>query len=156
MSSSPVRFDCHVHVMISHIDVVRHLESPFSSKYYEAARSLEAILRAGVTTVRDAAGADLGTKMAVDNGLAIGPRMKIPITMIGQTGGHSDGWMASGCIFGVLGGSPGVPDGVVDGPDEMRKKVREVIRARCRLDQDCDLGRSRLSTRQPSPAAPSP
>lgn len=125
----PGLFDCHVHVMVSHINVVRHLESPFSYRFYETARSLEAILRTGITTVRDAAGADLGTRTAVERGLVIGPRMKIAITMIGQTGGHSDGWLASGCALELLGGNPGVPKGVVDGPDEMRKKVREVIRA---------------------------
>ena len=66
--------------------------TPFSYQFYEAARNLEATLRAGVTTVRDAGGADLGIKQAVADGLIDGPRMQISLAMLSQTGGHGDGW----------------------------------------------------------------
>ena len=61
----PGLFDCHTHVMFSHIDLMRGIQTPFSYRFYEGARNLEATLRAGITTARDAGGADLGVKQAV-------------------------------------------------------------------------------------------
>jgi imidazolonepropionase-like amidohydrolase len=57
--------------------------------------------------------------------------MQISISMISQTGGHGDSWMVCGgeMPFGVGAEHPGKPRGIVDGPDEMRRKVRELIRA---------------------------
>ena len=68
----PGLFDCHTHVTISSVDLWRAAQQPFSYQFYEAARNLEATLRIGVTTVRDAGGADLGIKEAVDDGLVAG------------------------------------------------------------------------------------
>jgi imidazolonepropionase-like amidohydrolase len=124
----PGLFDCHTHLMLSHVDQWRILQTPFSYKFYEAARNLEATLQAGVTTVRDAGGADLGMKEAVADGLIRGPRLQISITMISQTGGHADDWFPSGMSVALLPAHPGAPPGVVDGPDEMRRKVRELVR----------------------------
>jgi imidazolonepropionase-like amidohydrolase len=78
--------------------------------------------------VRDAGGADLGVKTAVDRGLVRGPRMQISIRMLSQTGGHGDEWMASGAHVPFFMEYPGSPSALVDGPEEMRKKVRELIR----------------------------
>ncbi len=125
----PGFFDCHVHVMFSHIDMWELLQQPFSYSFYVAAHNLAATLRAGVTSVRDAGGADLGVKQAVEDGLVLGPRMQISITMLSQTGGHGDGWMASGQHVELLYPHPGRPSGVVDGEDEVRRKVRELARA---------------------------
>jgi imidazolonepropionase-like amidohydrolase len=124
----PGLFDCHTHVAISHIDYMRHLQTPFSYRFYEAAKNLEATLRTGITTVRDAGGADLGMKQAVENGLIPGPRMQITIRMISQTGGHGDDWVPSGASLSLFHPYPGSPDNIVDGPEEMRKKVRELVR----------------------------
>jgi imidazolonepropionase-like amidohydrolase len=79
--------------------------------------------------VRDAGGADLGVQRAVDDGLIDGPRMQIAINALSQTGGHGDGWLPSGLTTFLLSPHPGRPGGVVDGPEEMRKRVREIIRA---------------------------
>ncbi len=125
----PGFIDCHVHVMFGGLDIWRLLQTPFSYQFYIAARNLEATLQTGITTVRDAGGADLGVKQAVDDGLVRGPRMQISITMISQTGGHGDGWMASGQHVRLLDPHPGRPSGVVDGEQEMRRKVRELVRA---------------------------
>ena len=92
----PGLFDCHTHVVVSSIDTMRLLQTPFSYRFFEAARNLEATLRIGITTVRDAGGADLGVKEAVANGLVRGPRMQISLSMLSQTGGHGDGWMPFG------------------------------------------------------------
>lgn len=127
----PGLFDCHTHVMIDHIDLWRHVQTPFSYQFYVAARNLEKTLRIGITSVRDAGGADLGVKRAVQDGLVMGPRMQISIRMLTQTGGHGDDWYVSGAEvatpFGIP--HPGAPSGLVDGPDEMRRAVRAMIRA---------------------------
>ena len=54
--------------------------------------------------------------------------MQISITMLSQTGGHGDDWLASGQTVGLFTAHPGRPSGIVDGPEEMRRKVRELIR----------------------------
>ena len=125
----PGLFDCHTHVVVSSIDTMQLIQTPFSYRFFQAARNLEATLRIGITTVRDAGGADLGVKQAVEDGLVKGPRMHISLGMLSQTGGHGDAWMPFGGLVDVLlGAHPGVPDTIVDGPDEMRRKVRELIR----------------------------
>lgn len=124
----PGLFDTHVHVMLSHIDMWKIVQTPFSYRFFEAARNLEATVKAGITTVRDAGGADLGIKQAVEDGLIAGPRMHISLKMLSQTGGHGDGWMASGSTVDLFPPYPGMPETIVDGVDEMRHKVRELIR----------------------------
>src|SRR3954453_8085559 len=127
----PGLFDCHVHVMLSGVDLLRLLQTPFSYGFYEAVHNLRRTLAQGITSVRDAGGADLGVAQAVTDGLIAGPRMQISISMLSQTGGHGDSWMVCGgeLPFGVGAGHPGKPRGIVDGPDEMRRKVRELVRA---------------------------
>ncbi len=73
-------------------------------------------------------GVDLGLKMAVEQGLIPGPRLKISINILSQFGGHNDHTEAAGVdsVFPVL---PGIPDCICDGPDECRKRTREMIRA---------------------------
>jgi imidazolonepropionase-like amidohydrolase len=125
----PGLFDCHVHVVLRGVDTVERLQAPFSYQFFHAARQLGAMRRLGITHARDAAGADLGVKQALEDGLIAGPRLQIAITMISQTGGHADGWLASGNHLESRIAHPGRPHGVADGPDEVRRKVREVIRA---------------------------
>jgi imidazolonepropionase-like amidohydrolase len=115
--------------MVSGVDLVRRLQRPFSYQFFEAARNLAATLDCGITTVRDAGGADLGVQRAVNDGLIDGPRMQIAISALSQTGGHGDGWLPSGITTSLMSPHPGRPTGIVDGPEEMRKRVREIIRA---------------------------
>jgi imidazolonepropionase-like amidohydrolase len=125
----PGLFDCHTHVVFSHVDTWRHVNTPFSYPFYQAIGNLGATLDVGITTVRDAGGADLGLQQAVADGLVRGPRLRISITMLSQTGGHGDDWYPSGYEAGFGVPYPGMPSGIVDGPDEMRRKVRLLIRA---------------------------
>jgi imidazolonepropionase-like amidohydrolase len=125
----PGLFDTHVHVMFGHVDVWRLMQEPFSYRFYDSIRNLEATLRIGITTVRDAGGADLGVKRALEEGIVRGPRVQISITMLSQTGGHGDGWLPSGAQAEIFPAYPGVPTSIVDGPDEIRRKVRELVRA---------------------------
>jgi len=125
----PGLFDCHTHVCTSGLDpLVVILERPFSYHFYEAQRNLATTLRIGITTIREAGGADLGIKQAVEDGLIPGPRMQISIIMLSQTGGHGDAWMPPGYRVPFMIEHPGRPSGIVDGPDEMRRKVRELRR----------------------------
>ena len=124
----PGLIDTHVHVMIGHVDIWRHLQTPFSYRFYDAVRNLDATIGIGITTVRDAGGADLGVKQAVEDGIVRGPRLEISLTMLSQTGGHGDGWMPSGGTGELFPEYPGMPSSIVDGVDEARRKVRELIR----------------------------
>src|SRR5215212_2458602 len=125
----PGLFDCHVHVMISGVDMLRLLQTPFSYGFYEAVHNLRRTLALGITHIRDAGGADLGVAEAVRTGLIAGPRMQIAISMLSQTGGHGDGWHVCGADLPHLQPHPGRPQTIVDGPEEMRRKVRELLRA---------------------------
>ncbi len=124
----PGLFDCHVHPLMSHLDLMRSFQTPFSYKYFACARNLETTLKLGITTIRDAGGSDLGIKQAVQDGLINGPRMHISIVMLSQTGGHGDSWMPCGAHISARTVDPGRPNHIVDGPDEMRRKVRELVR----------------------------
>jgi imidazolonepropionase-like amidohydrolase len=126
---SPGFFDTHVHVTINSPNQVEIAETPFSLQFYNAARNLRRTLDAGITSIRDACGADLGIKEALTRGLIPGPRMQISISMLSQTGGHGDDWSACGMGTPFFVPHPGRPEAVVDGVDEVRKKVRELVRA---------------------------
>ena len=124
----PGLFDCHVHVCVSNVDLWGSVQQPFSRQFYEAARNLQKTLAIGITSVRDAGGADLGIKEALADGLIAGPRLQISIIMLSQTGGHGDDWYPSGAEVPFMGPHPGRPSGIVDGVDEIRRKVRELHR----------------------------
>ena len=126
----PGLFDCHVHLTGTYEDdelTVQH--RPFSYGFYQTPKNLLTTIALGITSVRDAGGADAGLRKAVNDGLLVGPRMQVAITMLSQTGGHNDEYLPSGGISAGWITYPGFPDGVCDGVDGVRQKVREVIRA---------------------------
>lgn len=126
----PGLIDCHVHVVHSPGPRLELLRTPFSYRFYRAVANLEATLAAGITTARDAAGADLGLKRALADGLVRGPRLQIALRILSQTGGHGDEWQLCGFAPGLAFPSyPGMPDGVIDGPEQARRAVREVVRS---------------------------
>ena len=136
----PGLIDTHVHIMIEGVNIPKMMTEPFSLKFYQAARHMRNTIDAGITSVRDAGGADLGVKTAVEQGLIVGPRMQISITALSITGGHGDGWMASGASFDLMPPYPGMPDAICDGVEEVRKKVREVLRAGAEVVKICSTG----------------
>lgn len=140
MTVLPGLIDCHVHVIASGVDVVKQASEPFSYQFYAAQRNLMRTLDIGVTTVRDAAGADLGMKYAVADGSIDGSDLSISISLLSQTGGHGDGWNIHGDVHRMAVPHPGRPDGVVDGVEEMRQRVREVIRAGADVIKVCTSG----------------
>ncbi|MFK4804344.1 amidohydrolase family protein [Microbacterium sp. ZW CA_36] len=131
MSIVPGLFDCHVHVMVRDLDVARSEQEPFSLAYYEALRNLSLLLDQGITSARDAAGADAGVKRAIEQNLIEGPRLQLALVMLSQTGGHGDLHLPSGGSrsMSMMMPHPGRPRAVRDGPDDVRRGVREVLRA---------------------------
>jgi imidazolonepropionase-like amidohydrolase len=125
----PGLIDAHVHVMLPYLDTVRLMETPFSMFFFLAEATLRRTLDCGITYVRDANGADLGLAQAVRSGLVDGPDLLITVQALSQTGGHGDYWLPSGCSLPPIPLHPGRPSGIVDGPEEVRKRVREIIRA---------------------------
>jgi imidazolonepropionase-like amidohydrolase len=86
-------------------------------------------LLAGFTTVRDLGSTDfidIALRNAIADGSIPGPRMLVAVRGIGATGGHADDF--SGYRYSLFGREPGIQDGVADGPVEIRKAVRWVIK----------------------------
>jgi imidazolonepropionase-like amidohydrolase len=131
MSLLPGLFDCHVHLAFRHedLDEVRVMNEPFSARFFRMAENMRTTLALGITTVRDASGADAGLKAALEEGTLVGPRMQISVQMLSMTGGHSDAWLPSGAVASWGVEYPGMPSGVCDGVDGVTAKVREMVRA---------------------------
>lgn len=136
----PGMIDTHVHLMLEGINLAKMITSPFSLRFFEAISHCRRTLEAGVMTVRDAGGADLGLKTAVERGLIAGPRMQISVTALSITGGHGDGWQPSGTSTDLLLAYPGMPTNICDGVEDVRRKVREVLRAGADIVKVCSTG----------------
>ncbi len=136
----PGMIDLHIHATTSNPGSLQAFTEPFSLQFYESVRNLEATLRVGITSARDAGGADLGTKVAVDSGLIKGPRLRLAISIMSQTGGHADFWQPSGVVGPTMGSHPGRPSGIADGVDEVRKATRRMLRAGADQIKICSTG----------------
>ena len=129
MTVMPGLIDCHVHLAGQWgYDLLRKLMTPPSLSLLYAVPNTRATIEAGITTVRDAGGTPAGVKLAIDRGLFAGPRMLVAVSFLSQTGGHGDSFMPC-CLDMGRQLPPDIPHGVVDGLDEMRHKVREILRA---------------------------
>lgn len=136
----PGMIDTHVHIMFDGINIPKMLTTPFSYNFFTTIDRMRRTIDAGITSVRDAGGADLGVKRAVEDGVVVGPRMQISVTALSITGGHGDGWMPSGFSLDLFQPYPGMPDNKCDGVEEVRKKVREVLRAGAEVVKVCSTG----------------
>jgi len=129
----PGIFDCHVHAGLPSFDALELLRTPFSRRVLETARALRRTLQGGVTFVRDAGIVDAGVRDSVAAGYVPGPTMQVSVVAISSTGGHGDGFLAGpGLECSVdysLPDYPGRPPHLVDGPGDMRKTVRLVLRS---------------------------
>lgn len=136
----PGLIDTHVHLVLEGFNLARDMATPFSMRFYNSVAYMRRTVEAGITSVRDAGGADAGMKQAVESGVVPGPRMQISIAVLTITGGHVDFWMRSGNEFQLLPAYPGFPDGRCDGVDGVRRKVREVLRAGAEVIKICATG----------------
>ena len=86
----PGLIDAHVHVLLTTFDA--HEAASWTAGYatVRALAEAERMLRRGFTTVRDVGGADHGMARAIDEGLALGPRLIFGGKALSQTGGHGD------------------------------------------------------------------
>ena len=134
----PGLIDCHVHLLMESRPVqVEHSER-LSEHFYRAIPFARRTLEAGVTTARDAGLTPAGLRIAIDDGLFPGPRLKVSVTVLSQTGGHADWSLASGLDPAWV--TSDLPAGIADSPDEMRKVVRTIIRAGADWIKLCSTG----------------
>ena len=112
----PGLFNSHAHLAWDGVhDLARQsLDDSPEISAYKSAGNMWVSLRAGVTTVRDLGmnQANIHAKQAVEQGIFPGPRLLITGEAIVQTGGHTY-WCCR----------------EASGPDEMRRAVREQVRA---------------------------
>jgi imidazolonepropionase-like amidohydrolase len=123
----PGLIDAHFHPVSASFDVASIDRSHPSLRALDARRHLESALLRGFTTVRDAGGGDIGLVRASAQGLIRGPRLLMAGRALSQTGGHGDMRPADAVPLCSCGYS-GALSTVVDGPDEMRRAVREQLR----------------------------
>lgn len=112
----PGLIDCHTHVMFYPVaDVLGAIrDASDTDLVVNAIKNLEALLRSGVTYIRDVGGVnhlELALRKYIKSGIIMGPDMLVSGKIITMTGGH--GW----------------PIGrESDGVDEVRKAVREQLK----------------------------
>ena len=126
----PGLIDCHVHAMLSEVNI-RQLESiPLTMMTVRAASLVRAMIDRGFTTVRDTGGADWGLRDGIAQGLLPGPRMFIAGRAIGPTGGHSDARRRTDVGRGACKCCNAMTFclEIADGPDAVRAAVREQLR----------------------------
>jgi imidazolonepropionase-like amidohydrolase len=127
MTLMPGMIDCHVHLTSNADSLQERMLTPYSLQIAQAFTNARLTLDCGFTTVRDAGGTPRGVKMAIDRGMFPGPRLRIAVAALSQTGGHGDSTMPSGAITRI--GDPEHPNWVVDGVEDVRKATREILRA---------------------------
>ena len=91
---------------------------------YGAMRLAERDLMAGFTSVRDlgGSGVNIALKKAIQKGFVVGPRIYTAGKSIATTGGHAD---PTNNYRQDLMGDPGPKEGVINGPEDAYKAVRQ-------------------------------
>jgi imidazolonepropionase-like amidohydrolase len=127
----PGLIDLHVHVHATQLNLAAQVNLPNVLVTLKSLPLLQGMLRRGFTTVRDAGGAGFPLKQALEQGLAVGPRLFVSGRAISQTGGHGD---MRGRSDYIGTDSPcsccarvGAVSRVADGVDAVRRAVREEL-----------------------------
>ena len=129
MTLLPGLIDCHDHLSSFTYDLMSRwrLTEPESLRNLRIAKVAEETLLMGYTTIRDCGWLDAGFKMAIEEGLFPGPRLLVATMPMSPTHGHSDRSSGSGHSQPAF-LDPLLPRGIADGPDQVRAKVRELVR----------------------------
>src|SRR5271170_1581673 len=123
----PGFIDCHVH--ISAVLPNRTNATEYWLTHTDTDRALDAALfvrqmrQQGFTSARDVGGGDetVSVRNAINDGKIPGPRLWVSLEPLGPTAGHGD--PKNGVDSGLS--HPGWDRGIVDSPDEARRRVRE-------------------------------
>ncbi|HZN98124.1 MAG TPA: amidohydrolase family protein [Gemmatimonadales bacterium] len=125
----PGLIDCHTHLVgdASSADVLLPLERSEAQEVLSGVSNARATLLAGFTTVRDIgtyrAFVDVALRDAINNGIVIGPRMKVAGAYVTVSTGGGE----------VAGAAPDVPVpaifrvGVANSADQVRERVRVIL-----------------------------
>jgi imidazolonepropionase-like amidohydrolase len=132
---SPGFMDAHTHLTLDYTGNfnerrLKELQTNVSEMAIMATTYARATVEAGFTTVRDVGSrfvgshefVDVALRNAINKGIVVGPRMLVATKGIGATGGHFD--PVSGYRDFLFGREPDYTEGIVDGPDQVRKAVR--------------------------------
>ncbi|MBC6365909.1 amidohydrolase family protein [Algoriphagus sp. AK58] len=125
----PGLMDLHVHIESQtsptrYVDGFRDNEADVA---YKALPYAQITLMSGFTTVRDmgGTGVNIALRNAINNGLVVGPRIYTAGKSIAPTGGHAD---PTNGVKRELMGDPGPDQGVINGPYDARKAVRQAVK----------------------------
>ena len=125
----PGLIDAHVHVIASMMNLGANAMQPDALAVLRSLPIMRGMLDRGFTTVRDVGGAPYALAVAMEQGLAVGPRLVVCGKAIGRTGGHTDfrgryddrDKHRADRNFGALGR-------IADGVDEVRRATREELK----------------------------
>jgi imidazolonepropionase-like amidohydrolase len=127
----PGLIDAHWHTIFAGLSVSSLFSADIGYIFLAASAEAERTLMRGFTTIRDLGGPSFALKQAIDDGLALGPRIFPSGAMITTTGGHGD--------LRPLSDLPRRPGGpvsfleqagaanIADSVDEVRLRVREQL-----------------------------
>jgi imidazolonepropionase-like amidohydrolase len=127
----PGLIDAHWHAALAVIPVPALMMADIGYIQIVAAREAGNTLMRGFTTVRDVGGPVFGLKRAIDEGVTAGPRIWPSGPIISQTGGHGDfrfpGDVPAPRCAALHHSEQVGAAAIADGPDEVRKRVRESL-----------------------------
>ena len=123
----PGLMDMHVHLdmQMSPTAYIRRFQANPTDYALMAAHYAKKTLMAGFTTVRnpgDAYNSTIALRNAIEQDIAVGPRIYSAGKSLATTGGHAD--PTSGYRHDLM-GSPGPDDGVLNGVESAREAVRQ-------------------------------
>lgn len=136
----PGMWDCHAHFLgVRDLDFEKAIREPHPLLAARATKSVEAVIRAGFTSVREVGGYGVHLAQAVNEGTIVGPTIYGAGSILSQTGGHADvhGWpVAAVADYSEHGGILQVCDGIA----ECQKAVRLQLRRSARVIKVCASG----------------